>query len=465
MLKTERISHINEIPSSGFIKCPSCGALASVDDERCSHCGEIVDYRRNRERLLKWNLDLINFQMEEIKDGMVCYRSKYVGDNYRNCYSLDKGANIISDEYSSFDLRYYRYYPNSPGIFVISLWRQGIKQQGILDKNGEVIVSPVCDYIDYIEPRGIFIVKYKGKTGIITLSNENVVPIEYDSIKRATSFDKDYFVVEKSGKFGMVDYRNRMIVPIEFDGVGGYKGGPIPVCQDGKWGFFDPDSNSVIIPFKYDIAEPFKGACAKVRLGDTELYIDKGGYPSLPEHYGEKEVIENGRVVIKDEKGFHINKPIFDPVERRHTVWPYKVEDKEGAINSDGYFVIPPEYDDLFIENSGLCSAKIGERWGIISTDGKIVLPFEYLDALVCEGIIRIHGVSKTSGKWKLYGYGFVNRYGETIFPIQFTDASVFHEGLCWYERNIGKSYGIMDKFGNYVEYSAVVENGNYVKV
>ena len=464
MLKTERIAHINEIPSSGFIKCPSCGLLASVDDERCPHCEEYVDYRRNRERLLKWNLDLFNFTIGDVKDGMVCYHSKFVEDNYNNCYNLDTGRNIVSDDYSSYYFRYYRSYPDSPGIFVIQRgWKFGIID---IDKNGKIIVAPVCDYIDYVEPRGIFIVKYKGKTGIITLSNENVVPIEYDSIKRSTLIDDDYFVVEKSGKFGMVDYRNRQIVPTEFDGVGGYKSGLVPVCRDGKWGFFDPDSHSIIIPLKFDFAEPFSGACAKVRLGNTELYIDIEGYPSLPEHYGKKEVVENGRVVIKDEKGGLINKPIFDPIIRRHTVWPYKVGDKEGAINSDGYFVIPPEYDELYFEESGLCPAKIGKRWGVIAIDGTIVLPFEYLRALVCEGIIQVYGVENSSDKRKLFArYGFVNRFGETIVPIQFSDASIFHEGLCWYERNFGKSYGIMDKFGNYVEYGAIVENGNYVNI
>lgn len=461
MIKTDRISHIETSPLTGFVRCPSCRASVRVDVKLCPHCGEIVNYSRNRELLLNWKVDLFNYRIDDIRDGLVSYRSPYVGDNYHNFYSLDLHRNVIPEEFTSFDIRYYR-----PGAFVLNTWNNGKRCKfGVLDKVGNVIISPICEDISDIDERGHFIVKYEERTGINNLLNQNVIPFEYDSIKRASLFDKDFFIVEKSGRYGMIDINNQFIVPLEFDSVGERGQGPIPVCREGKWGFYDQEEQQLVIPFKYSKAESFKGNCAKVYLHDTVLFIDAKGFPALPEDYGEKQEVIGRKLVIRDINGNVLKKQLFDPIQRGRNTWPYKVGEKEGLITFDGEFVIPPEYDELFMEESGLCAAKKNDKWGVLSSKGEIVLPFESLSTFISDGIIYHRGIKNPNGGWQLIQSGYVNRYGDTIIPFEYISLSAFHEGLCWYEGPKFNQYGIMDKFGNYIEYHGVVRNGNWVVI
>ena len=467
MIETKRYSHIIDKSFGGFVHCPACHTLVPVEDRFCLECGQYVNYKRNLEVLANWYIDLFNFAILDIQDGLVNYwfRFRYseeqsrLGRRYENYYSLENGRDVIPDQYTSSGMRYYK-----AGAFVIYTQAGGQTfNYGLLDKEGNEVISPVCDDIQDIDSKGRFIVKHQGKVGVVNIVNQNIIPIIYDSIKRASISYEDYFIVEKDGLFGILDNRNEIIVPIEFEAIGEFSYEPIAVCKNKKWGFYDSSSGTLVIPFKFDKANSFYGIFARVQLGDDAFFIDEMGFPILPEWRREKEVIENGRVVIRSDKGDIIQRKVFEPANEKNGIKRYEIDGKYGAINPDGVFVIPPEYDELYILEGGLCPARKGDiygnNWGVLSCEGNCIIPFDYCQTWVDDGIIRIRGHNERGS----IRVGYIDRFGQTVVPLEHYSLSHFKEGLCWsddYESRSGCR--IMDKFGNYVEYRPVVVDGHY---
>lgn len=454
MIKTQRIEHIKSIPSSGIVECPSCHTLVNIHEEYCPKCGQIVNYLFNIEALKKWSLDLFNFDINHISNGMANYSCKWSGEHYHNFYSIEEGCNQLPDTFSS----YYISYNN--GYFVI---RKGLREYGLLDKKGNTIISPVCDYIDFVDDLGHFIVSYNGKVGVNDTKNHNIIPIEYESIKRSSIFNNFYFVVEKDKKFGIIDFNNQCIIPVGFDSIGEYRGdGFVPVCNNNRWGYYDPEKNRIVIPLKFDKAQPFWGNSAKVCLGGTELFIDKEGFPTIPN----RQIVENGKVVVRDCSGHLIQEMIFDPKQVGMELRSFAVDGKVGAIYPDGSFAIKPIYDELYLnhQKGDLHAAKKDNKWGVINTKGEIIIPFRFNQTIISEGLIRIEGFKDPTKRWQPYTYGFIDRWDNVVIPQVYDKLNGFYEGLCLYNGPKSDQVGIMDKFGNYVEYHPVIVNGKYVQ-
>ena len=80
-----------------------------------------------------------------------------------------------------------------------------------------------------------------------------------------------------------------------------------------------------------------------------------------------------------------------------------------------------------------------GDKWGYIDKQGEIVIPIQYDDAgFFSEGLARV----RVNGK-----YGFIDTKGNMVIPAVYDWAGDFIEGLANVEIN-GK-YGFIDTKGN----------------
>ena len=442
--------------------CPACHAQAHGNDKYCPCCGQYLNYNATLDILRKWDLDLHNYQIKKIRDGIVEYEDRYTyrdQEQYNNVYDMNSGMNVVSDDYALYSKKYY-----PSGRIVI----RGIKDSklvyGLMNLQGEMIISPVCDYIGDIDKVGRFIVQYKGRYGVVDINNQNVIPIEYDEIRRASFYsdDCDLFIVKSSSKMGLINSNNELVIPFIYDDMASFHDGIISVCLDRKWGYYDTKKERLIIQPRYDKAEPFYGGCASVSLGEQKIIIDTDGFPT-------KQVNRRIHYIMTDNQvyGLDDNNQLVPDCFETHSIKEYgidyfKIADKEGAVNANGMVVIPPSYDKIFIIDKDLIPVNNNEHWGIFSICEGLLMPLDYHWTWVSDGLIQVKGKSPQWPGWSLRG--FYNRFGEQIIPQDNMELSSFEEGLCWYEALGSNRFGIMDKFGNYVEYHPVVENGQYKK-
>ena len=188
-----------------------------------------------------------------------------------------------------------------------------------------------------------------------------------------------------------------------------------------KWGFIDKDS-LVVVPFEYDFLNPFENGLAYAKNNGKEFFI----------------TINN----LKLEGDFEaIN--IFS-----EGLASAKKKQKWGFINTQGQFVISPQYDEVdYFRPSGLCAVQKNGKWGFINKKGMEVIAIIYPD--VNQQMLDTNVVVKKNGKWAVFDnqgkqlsdfvYDKIHRTDITDFSKDFfkRDASTYFEnGAALVERD-----------------------------
>lgn len=118
------------------------------------------------------------------------------------------------------------------------------------------------------------------KSGVIDIRGNQIIPCMFDEIGGILQGSDDILVMNRDSNntySGLVDKKgNTLIEPKYNDFECGFISGLWAVKLGNKWGYVDRN-DTVIIPFKYDKANPFFDNKAQVELDDEKFYIDKNG--------------------------------------------------------------------------------------------------------------------------------------------------------------------------------------------
>ncbi|WP_312751939.1 WG repeat-containing protein [Epilithonimonas hominis] len=123
---------------------------------------------------------------------------------------------------------------------------------GTISRNGEIVIpleySNLIDFDDEL----ILACNVNDFWGLINWKNEIIIPFEYSY---ASIFLEKYNLskVCKNGKYGYIDRRNQEVIPLDYDSITIINFNEIGVLRDGKWGIVNVQ-NQLIIDFKYDFA-------------------------------------------------------------------------------------------------------------------------------------------------------------------------------------------------------------------
>jgi len=132
----------------------------------------------------------------------------------------------------------------------------------------------------------------------------------------------------------------------------------IIVAKDGKRGFVNRFTAGIAIPFKYDAAWSFTDGVAAVCEGDSVYFIDHFGKPINNKKFartrGYNNYVYHGNYAAIPENG------------------------KFGLIDRTGAWAVLPEYTDIHIGAKNLWYAVKNDRWGAIGENGQFVIPMEY---------------------------------------------------------------------------------------
>ena len=230
---------------------------------------------------------------------------------------------------------------------------------GAINASGELVIPLVYERITNFYDGAAFARKDRYNEWVIIDTAGNItaeLKEEYDWILNSTD---GLAVAMKNGKSGVINLSEEIILPFEYDWIWNFIEDLFPVGKnDGFWHFDTPQprpiikygyinkNNEVIIPFIYDNAQPFINGLAAVSVDGKFGVIDKSGEVILPFEYDNLFVA--GQLIAAE-----INK-------------------KWGIINKAGEILLPFEYDRVISDasdNAGryslVCIQKDG-KWGIL---------------------------------------------------------------------------------------------------
>ena len=161
---------------------------------------------------------------------------------------------------------------------------------------------------------------------------------------------------------------------------------------NGKYGFKDKKTGTIVVSHKYDWASwNFHEGLAAVRLKRKFGFINYNGTVAIPIRYDAALNFSEGLASVK-------------------------LKGKYGFIDRTGAVVIHFNYDDAKQFSEGLAAIKQNGKYGFIDKTGNIVIPCIYdIAEKFSEGKTAV----KLNGRW-----GFIDKTGAVVIPIAY--ASMF---------------------------------------
>ncbi len=182
-----------------------------------------------------------------------------------------------------------------------------IVMMGLKDAEGNILVEPRYtwafpfseglaavvtggDDIDFTGPGGT---TPEGRLGFIDESGREVIAPQFlDNIAYHTGenyygesprplFSEGLAPVCIDGLFGFIDKKGDVVIPARYDFAEPFHDGRAMVCRDENCGFIDHEGREVI-PLQYPRAEFFVDSIAPVQIGDRLAFIDTDGREVIP---------------------------------------------------------------------------------------------------------------------------------------------------------------------------------------
>lgn len=376
---------------------------------------------------------------------------------------------------------------------------------GLINRSGEEVIVP--QYENIINQTGgpANVVKQK-KCGLINQNGNLITDIEFDKV---VWFSEGLGAIVKDGKWGFVDQSGRVVIFPEYEIVEPFFWGVSAVYANSKWNFIDREGTYMIEEPQRTIW-PISEKLAIVMKERKWGLIDRQGKIILKPQYEEIGLAIDKRMGVQlkglwglvDETGREIISPQYermmlqrtlDPFGQQSMGWefsdqsnpdsnvksdgqrgrdliPVQLKGQWGAIDSNGYEVIAPVYNEISVFSEGRARVRKNAKWGFVDDKGNIIVPIQYDVAMdYSDGFawVNIGGVRNQfgmviGGQWaaidkdgneviaqrpydqvrnfqfnfatvKQDGYwGLINKTGQEIIPPKFDDLGVFTNNLLW---------------------------------
>lgn len=305
-------------------------------------------------------------------------------------------------------------------------------------------------------------------------------------------YDKSFYSIlipyRKGDKWGYCNYKKEIIIPCKYNAAEPFSEGIAAVSLDSV-GYIDENDN-IIIKHKYDIGLPFHNSAAAVSKNNRWGFADKKGNEITPMKYAwtieyheeiglpDGYVNFNGNEIMPFRYGqyYTFNEGFAPAIYPDGNMVYIDKSGKEIIKNAGGYFN----------EGRGLIYKK--DKYGFANKNGEIVIACKYKNAYnFTEGYAAVMinnkwGFIGKSGKTvipfsysSVYGFneglapaaindltGFINKKGETVIPLKFHSAYCFNEGLA--PVMINHKWGYIDKKGNEVIPRKFDEAGGFIE-
>lgn len=316
------------------------------------------------------------------------------------------------------------------------------EQPTLIEKNGSrMIENGIFGRIYNLDENGLAKVQHPRRRmfGLINYGGKMVTPMIYDQIG---TFQNGLAAVRLQGKFGFLDLSGKIVVTPMYDQIGEPADGLIPVFsfRNRAWHYIDYQGNTIINNQFLEAGNFDNGyAIVKIKEGEGTLskkvtaLIDTDGdyhFVSSPDkvllHYSDgfraieethidefsdpKETVVS--IYYADENNYNIFGKSFEAVHPFEGATGFFVtEDGWGALNRQGFSVIPAKYIRLIRMEDGNIRGKAQYLYGIYDAVGEVVQPIQYDTVLEIQpNLFRVEKDGKI---------GYLNENGSWIWEMQ----------------------------------------------
>lgn len=312
---------------------------------------------------------------------------------------------------------------------------------GLLSWDGETIIS--CEYngIDLNEYEGFFSVKRNGRKGLMSRAGEELVPCAFDD---CGVIDEHFLWARGDKTYGIYSSEGEKVQPCKFNSFFIYEGKKkkevslsdfaqldrrqhpdLYAVVSGKVGTLDSKKFTTKLPCAYDYLSDF---ATRMKITNGVLTEQRLAVCRL-----------NGKYGIVNSEGKQIQPICFD--ELRNDVSDpsskelpnmgsardlhVRIGDKWGILTANGEQLAEVKFDSVGVFHDGLAVVKAAERYGYIDRSGAIVIPIQWMAAYdFSEGLAALRVDKKH--------FQFINTAGTVVIKSKKYDSvGRFRNGIC----------------------------------
>lgn len=312
---------------------------------------------------------------------------------------------------------------------------------GLLDWEGKTVIACVYDDVDLNKYVGFCSVKRNGLKGLMSKTGEELIPCAFDD---CGVIDEHFLWARKDKTYGIYSSEGEKVQPCKFNSFFIYEGkkkkemslsdfGQLDRRQhpdlyavvSGKVGTLDSKKFTTKLPCAYDYLSDF--------TAPTPQRITNGALTRLA-------VCRlNGKYGIVNSEGKHIQPICFDELRKDEADFSSKelpdmssardlhvrIGDKWGILTADGEQLAEVKFDSVGVFHDGLAVVKAAERYGYIDRSGAIVIPIQWMTAYdFSEGLAALRVDKKH--------FQFINTAGTVVIKSKKYDSvGRFRNGIC----------------------------------
>lgn len=310
---------------------------------------------------------------------------------------------------------------------------------GLLDWEGKTVIACVYDDVDLNKYVGFCSVKRNGLKGLMSKTGEELIPCAFDDFG---VINKHFFWTRKDNTYGIYSSEGEKVQPCKFSSFFIYeekkkvslsdfakldqrKHPDLYAVVSGKVGTLDSKKFTTKLPCAYDYLSDF---ATRMKITNGVLTEQRLAVCRLNGKYGivnseGKQIQPMGFDELRKDEAGSLSKELPDMGSARDL--HVRIGDKWGILTANGEQLAEVKFDSVGVFHDGLAVVKAAERYGYIDRSGAIVIPIQWMAAYdFSEGLAALRVDKKH--------FQFINTAGTVVIKSKKYDSvGRFRNGIC----------------------------------
>lgn len=310
---------------------------------------------------------------------------------------------------------------------------------GLLDWEGKTVIACVYDDVDLNKYVGFCSVKRNGLKGLMSKTGEELIPCAFDDFG---VINKHFFWTRKDNTYGIYSSEGEKVQPCKFSSFFIYeekkkvslsdfakldrrKHPDLYAVVSGKVGTLDSENFTTKLPCAYDYLSDF---ATRMKITNGVLTEQRLAVCRLNGKYGivnseGKQIQPMGFDELRNDVSDPLSKELPDMGSARDL--HVRIGDKWGVLTAYGEQLAEVKFDSVGVFHDGLAVVKAAERYGYIDRSGAIVIPIQWMTAYdFSEGLAALRVDKKH--------FQFINTAGTVVIKSKKYDSvGRFRNGIC----------------------------------